>query len=330
MKISVVIPTLNRAESLKKVFEDLRRQSYNDFEAVILDGGSTDKTEEVCRQYSAYFALSFHRQKRPGIVAAMNEALDYCSGDVFTRTDDDVALSIDWLREVVDTLSNYPDAAGVTGPTVIPQERLENRDLTSFNDKIMKSRNLFWRVFKSVYYDYFMEGAPFAVSRFYRCGAFSLGSNFASSEQLKETIEVDYLESCNWSMKLDLIKRIGGFDNRYAGVSEYFEADAVYRIKRLGFKMYFNPNAKIKHLVDRSGNFKARAGTFGRALNFILFYFKHIKPNTLDKLVRFSLYLAFINLYFTYCFVRCGQFSQLSGILGTFSGLFKYFPELFK
>jgi glycosyltransferase involved in cell wall biosynthesis len=330
MKISVVIPTLNRAESLRKVFEDLRRQSYKDFEVVVLDGGSIDNTEEICQQYQTYFILSFHRQKSPGIVAAMNESLDYCTGDVFTRTDDDVALSENWLQEIVAVFKECPQAGGVTGPTIIPQDRRESRDLILFNVKIAAAKGLFWKLFRVIYYDYFMEGKPFAVSRFFKCGAFSLGSNYEESKTIKGITEVDYLESCNWSMRMELIHKVGGFDQRYGGLSEYFEADAVYRIKNLKYKMYFNPKSWIKHLVDKGGNFKARSGTFGRAQNFILFYYRNIKPNTPDKILRFLAYLLFINLYFVYCFIKSRNIRQLSGIAGTLTALLKYLPEIFK
>jgi glycosyltransferase involved in cell wall biosynthesis len=330
MKISVVIPTLNRRNSLEKVLHDFREQSYKNFEVLILDGGSTDGTKALCDSFKRFFEIRFYLQKSPGIVGAMNEALIYCTGDIFIRTDDDVVISKEWLSEIVNTFFKYPDAGGVTGPTIIPAERLDNRDLTFFNLKITQSKSLFWKLFRAVYHGYFMEGTPFAVSRFFKSGAFSLGSNYETCLALKEIIEVDYLESCNWSVKLDLIRKIGRFDNRYGGVSEYFEADAVYKIKRLGYKMYFNPKARIQHLVERSGNFKARAGTYGRAHNFILFYLKHIKPDTLDKAIRFSLYLVLINLYFVYCFVKQQQIRQLSGIAGTVVSLFKYSPGLFR
>jgi len=330
MKISVVIPTWNRKENLASVLNDLRSQTYKDFEVVIMDGGSNDGSEELCNSYKKDLDIRFYVQQKPGIVAAMNEALGYCRGDVFTRTDDDVALSGEWLNEIVNAFKAYPDAGGITGPTIIPPERRQNRDLTSFNEQLAKPKGIFWKVFKVVYHDFFMEGKPFAVSRFYRCGAFSLGSNYESALTIPGIIEVDYLESCNYSLKIDLIKRIGSFDERYGGISEYFEADAVYRIKRLGYKMYFNPKAAIRHLVDKGGNFKARSGTFGRAHNFILFYFRNIKPNTIDKALRFSSYLVFLNMYFIYCFIRYRQASQLSGIFGIVVNFFKYFPEIFR
>ena len=329
MKISVVIPTLNRCDQLRGVLSDLQEQVHTNFEVLIIDGGSTDQTEKICNDFSKFIDIRFYRQKQPGIVSAMNEALGYCTGNIFTRTDDDVSFSGEWLKEIVETFNKHPDAAGVTGPTLIPPDRMANRDLTMFNQKIREKRNLFWSLFKLLYHDYFMEGSPFAVSRFYRCGAFSLGSNFPAAAELKEIFEVDYLESCNWSMKLDLIKQINGFDQRFGGVSEYFEADAVYKIKKLGYKMYFNPRALIKHLVAQSGNFKARGKTYGRALNFILFYLRHIKPNTLDKAIRFSAYLIFINTYFLFCAFKYKQPNQLGAWGGTIVGLVRYSPELF-
>lgn len=330
MKISVVIPTLNRRDSLLRVFEDLRGQTHKNFEVIVIDGGSTDETKGLCSLYRQYLDIKFYLQQKSGIAGAMNEALGYCTGDIFSRTDDDVALSKEWLSEIMDIFSKYPDAGGVSGPTTIPQDRMEKRDLTLFNEKIKNPKNLFWKIFKLLYHGYFMEGNPFAVSHFYRCGAFSIGANYKSALELKNIIEVDYLESCNWSVRMDLFRKCGGFDEHYGGVSEYCDADAVYKIKRLSFKMYFNPKAKIQHLVDRGGNFKARSGTYGRMHNFILFYLRHIKPDTLDKILRFSLYLMFINSYFVYCAIKQRQLSQLSGIAGTFVSLYRYFPEALK
>lgn len=330
MKVSIIIPTLNRYNSLKSVFEDLKVQSYRDFEVIIIDGWSKDNTQDLCKEYNQYFIVKFYRQSQPGIVTAMVEALSFCSGDIITRTDDDVALSKDWLGEIVWSFKNCDHIGGVTGPTVIPKARLDKRDLTMFNAKLDKPKNIFWKIFKAVYYDYFMEGEPFAVSRFFKCGAFSLGSNYSQALEIKDIKEVDYLESCNWSVRHDLLKKVGGFDLRYGGVSEYFEADAVYRIKRLGYKMYFNPKAAIQHLVDRGGNFSGRSGTYSRAHNFILFYYKNIKPNTLDKFFRFFLYLGFINSYFVYCAFVQRNARQLTGLWGTFFNIFRYIPEIFK
>jgi len=51
-KISVVIPTLNEEKYLSSCLESFRKQSFTDFEIIISDGGSTDKTTEIAKRYT--------------------------------------------------------------------------------------------------------------------------------------------------------------------------------------------------------------------------------------------------------------------------------------
>lgn len=51
MKVSVVIPTYNRAEFLKRAIESVLKQTFQDFELIIVDDGSTDKTKEVVNSF---------------------------------------------------------------------------------------------------------------------------------------------------------------------------------------------------------------------------------------------------------------------------------------
>ena len=52
MKFSIIIPTYNRAAFLPKAIESVLAQTYNDWELIIVDDGSTDNTNEVISQYS--------------------------------------------------------------------------------------------------------------------------------------------------------------------------------------------------------------------------------------------------------------------------------------
>ncbi|MBP9054372.1 MAG: glycosyltransferase, partial [Ilumatobacteraceae bacterium] len=51
MRFSVVVNTLNRAPSLRDTLESLRFQRHDDFEVVVVNGPSTDHTEEMLAQY---------------------------------------------------------------------------------------------------------------------------------------------------------------------------------------------------------------------------------------------------------------------------------------
>ena len=50
-KFTIFTPTYNREYTLSKLYEDLKKQTYNDFEWLIVDDGSTDNTEELVKKF---------------------------------------------------------------------------------------------------------------------------------------------------------------------------------------------------------------------------------------------------------------------------------------
>lgn len=50
-QISIIVPTYNRADFLPKAIQSILNQTYQDWEAIIVDDGSTDKTEEIVKGY---------------------------------------------------------------------------------------------------------------------------------------------------------------------------------------------------------------------------------------------------------------------------------------
>ncbi len=320
-KISVLIPTKNRAAALREAFNALAAQTYSHFEVIVVDGYSTDGTHKVVEEYSDKFTILFSSQDG-GLVRAENKGLQMATGDIVVRTDDDAVADSHWLETINQTFNLAQDIGGCTGPTVIPKDHLELRDIFSFQ-KRFTSRSLLWRVIGQFYNGYLLEGRPFAVSRWFRSGAFSLGSNFDEFTSIPGPIEVDHHESCNMAVRRDLLKAIGGFDPSYIGIGDYNEADVSFKIRSLGYRIVFHPGARVAHLPSKAGIFAERRAAYSRMLNFVNFYFAHIKPNSWDKLTRFVAYLAFQNVYYTYKFFTTGQFNQLGAYLGTIVGLAK-------
>jgi glycosyltransferase involved in cell wall biosynthesis len=64
LPLSVIIPTYNRASLLEKTLYSLTRQSKADFQTIVVDHGSTDNTEEVCRRYSDVLRIACYKIDR--------------------------------------------------------------------------------------------------------------------------------------------------------------------------------------------------------------------------------------------------------------------------
>lgn len=314
--ISVIIPTKNRAEGIKKTLESLKKQTYPDFEVIIVDGNSTDNTKEVCLSYNSDFPVAFIDGTGQGLVHDMNIGWKYAKGDIIIRTDDDVFMSKGWLEAINDTFNLSGNIGGVTGPTIMPKEYREGRDIFSYQDS-MKKGNPMMKIIGRIYFNYLLEGKAYRASHWFRSGAFGLGSNYEDCLNIKEPIKVNNLEACNFSVKKEILKEIGGFDERYKTTGDYHEGDAALKIKEKGYDLIFNSKAKLYHCPSTQGVFSKRQNSYYRMANFINFYFRHIKPNSLDKLLRFTTYVAFLNLYWTYKFVSTRNFGQLGGVIAT-------------
>jgi GT2 family glycosyltransferase len=251
---------------------------------------------------------------------ARNLGLANSRGRVVSFIDDDVTANPSWAKEILIAFSKSHDIGGVSGPTIIPQELLSNRDLISF--QIKQKRVLFWRLLGRIYNYFVLENSPYAIGKIFKSGAFSLGANYPKAERLVFDIEVDYLEACNMSFRRDILEKIGGFSLEYGGIGDWSEPDLSFRVKQHGFRLLFNPRAAVMHHLSQRGVFKERGrDSYQRMRNFMHFYFKWIKPNTPSKAVRFGANLIFLNIYWCYKFLETKNAGWLYGILGTFGCL---------
>ncbi len=109
--VSVVIPTHNRAELLTASLESLARQnlSKDSFEVVVVDDGSTDATETVCRDFTTRLPLRRHRLEQSGIAAAKNAGALAATGDVLFFFDDDDVADPNTLLEHVRAHQQHPE-----------------------------------------------------------------------------------------------------------------------------------------------------------------------------------------------------------------------------
>lgn len=100
MRISIVVATYNRARLLRDCLDQLRRQSYEPGdEVIVVDNASTDNTAAVIAAAADGFPvpLRYLRETTPGKTPAMNAGIAAAHGDVLALTDDDIVVADDWL-----------------------------------------------------------------------------------------------------------------------------------------------------------------------------------------------------------------------------------------
>jgi len=132
-KVSLLVPTLNRADTLPTLLDSLTKQTYKNFEILIIDGGSTDNTKEILDQYKEKLKIKFAVQKG-GLIKQENKGVKLATGDIIMRTDDDAKLPPQVLKEIVKTFQMDDKVGGASGPTITPE--MKSRDLFLFQDKL--------------------------------------------------------------------------------------------------------------------------------------------------------------------------------------------------
>lgn len=320
MTVTVAITTFNRPRDLWKCLASLSRQSYKDFDIVVVNGGDKEAVDNLITNFN--LSIKVIPQNKLGLVEARNICWKEARGDIVCIIDDDLVLSKTWLEEILKTFSSDEKTGGVSGPTLISEKRRKRRDAILLIKRFEKG-SIFWRLVGRIYLDFILEGRVKEVGRILDAGTFTIGSNFPDCLKIKEPFEVDYLEACHMCLRRNLIAEVGGFDYLYTGTSEWSEPDLAFKIRKLGYKLVFNPRAVTEHRVSLSGVFRARTYAFERSANFINFYFRHVKPNTLRKFIRFYPYLLFVNGYWVYKAVQTRNTNWLSGITGTIYGLYR-------
>lgn len=115
--VSVVVPTYNRRETLDRAVESVLGQTYEDFELVIVDDGSTDGTRELVQSYEDDRIRYLRNEGTSGANAARNRGIRASDGRYVSFLDSDDAYAADNLAEKVSTLESLPDSfAGVFTP----------------------------------------------------------------------------------------------------------------------------------------------------------------------------------------------------------------------
>lgn len=117
-KISVVICAYNAERTMDACLASLRELRYPNYEVIVVNDGSTDRTEAIAQRYPQFRLIS---QSNKGLSVARNVGLEAARGEIVAYTDSDCVVDPDWLTYLAYKFTSS-DFVAVGGPNLPPPE----------------------------------------------------------------------------------------------------------------------------------------------------------------------------------------------------------------
>jgi glycosyltransferase involved in cell wall biosynthesis len=129
--VSVVLPTRNRTDLLRRAIDSVRAQTYTRWELVVVDDGGDTDSEGVV-DASGDERIRWMRIGHQGVCAARNAALAAAGGQIIAYLDDDNVMDPDWLYAVVWAFEQYPETDVLYGAFVVEDLLKVNRQSSGY------------------------------------------------------------------------------------------------------------------------------------------------------------------------------------------------------
>lgn len=210
-------------ECLTSIYQNVQ----GDFKVVVCDDGSTDGTfEMVKKDFPQVFLLQ--NEINRGVSYSTNRILQELDGEYFLRLDADTQVLPGSVEKLLDFMEIHPRAAVVAAGLVD-----EKRDYQK-NVEVNLQAPLFWLG----EYLFWLKKAWLKIK------------NKLLGQTMVETCQVEAMGSAAILVRCEAIKQVGDLDENLPFFLE--DSDWVMRIKKAGWELWFNPEAKFAHRGGQS------------------------------------------------------------------------------
>ena len=112
--VSIIVPCYNGEKFIKRCFNSILNQSYKQIEVILVNDGSTDKSEEIIFEYKSSFLeqgmkFNYIYKENGGLGSAINEGLKHVNGEYLTLLDIDDYIMVDSIKLKVEFLDLHRD-----------------------------------------------------------------------------------------------------------------------------------------------------------------------------------------------------------------------------
>src|SRR2546430_5045550 len=220
MKVSVVIPTYNRARVVGEAIDSALAQTHERLEVIVVDDGSTDDTaERVGGRRDP--RLHYVRREHAGVSSARNAGIAAATGDLVSFLDSDDLWKPEKIETEVAALARHPEAGGVFSD-------LEKREGATVVPSFMRRTRVFSRLLGG---RAFPEGLLLPSWALYLC--------------LLQEIPI---KTPALTVRRSALERVGGFDERWTSSEDW---EFLLRLARSESLLYLDrPLAVIRVSTD--------------------------------------------------------------------------------
>ncbi|MFZ5948085.1 MAG: glycosyltransferase family 2 protein [Stygiobacter sp.] len=228
-QVSIIIITYNSSSYIKNcLISVIKFIQHYQYEIIIIDNNSDDNIENIISEFQNVFFIK--NKDNIGFARACNQAIKISQGEYIFLLNPDTII----LNNVFEIFIKY-------------MESDENKNiwcvggqLVSEFDEPIKSELNFPTIFKVILEQSGIKGILIKV----------FGKLYSRKNVIKSEKGVDVIAGADLFIKKDLQKEIGFFNEKF--FLNYEEAELFWRAKKLGYKSYLLPQAKICHFSSKS------------------------------------------------------------------------------
>lgn len=111
MMVTVLMPVYNAGEFLKEAIDSILNQTYEEFEFLIINDGSTDSSVNIIESYKDKRIKLIHNIENKGLVESLNKGIEIAQGKYIIRMDADDIAEVNRIETQVDFMENNSDVA---------------------------------------------------------------------------------------------------------------------------------------------------------------------------------------------------------------------------
>lgn len=243
---SVIIPHYNGRQHLQVCLDALQRQTFGEFEIILVDNGSTDGSQNFIRQQYPQVRL-VELGENLGFTGACNAGYKLARGDIIVLLNNDTEADPKWLSSIVDAFERYPQAGSIASKILLFDRR-----------------------------DHFHTAGDY-----YRVDGIPGNRGVWQKDQGQYDKEEFVFSACGGAAayRRTLIEEIGFLDDHFYFSCE--DVDMGWRSQLAGWQVLYVPTAVVYHKLKATGGSETASYYDGR--NFLLLIWKNYPTGLLRR-----------------------------------------------